>query len=315
MKTNIQFNKLNIDLLNPADGDRVLCLCNALNSSLRLNIYRQLIEHAMSISEVARVNEITVSSASFHTAILEKAGLIEIKLIPNKKGKIKVCHAVLNEISLKGTDVNASENRNVLSFEMPVGMYTDANLEFVSGYCTDSEQILFNDGNVFVADRRNAQLLWCASGHVEYTFPALFGEKRRIQEISFSLEICSETINYRNDWKSDISFSLNGTELITFTSPGDFGGRRGVNNPSWWPNNSTQYGQLKTVTINSNGIYLDGVLKNGLININSLNVGDEKKLLFRVENKPDSFYKGGFNIFGKGFGDYNQDIVMTVILE
>ena len=30
--------------------------------------------------------------------------------------------------------------------------------------------------------------------------------------------------------------------------------------------------------------------------------------VLRIGNKPDARYKGGFNIFGKGFGDYQQDI-------
>lgn len=46
-------------------------------------------------------------------------------------------------------------------------------------------------------------------------------------EISFSFEVCSETIYYNNHWPSDITVSVNDVEVATFTSPGDFGGRRG----------------------------------------------------------------------------------------
>ena len=31
-------------------------------------------------------------------------------------------------------------------------------------------------------------------------------------------------------------------------------------------------------------------------------------LVLRIGNKPDARYKGGFNIFGRGFGDHGQDI-------
>ena len=48
---------------------------------------------------------------------------------------------------------------------------------------------------------------------------------------------------------SDITFSLNGVILGTWTSPGDYGDRRGKYNPSWWFPFLNQYGLLKKLTI------------------------------------------------------------------
>lgn len=31
----------------------------------------------------------------------------------------------------------------------------------------------------------------------------------------------------------------------------------------------------------------------------------------KIGNKPGAKYEGGFNLFGKHYGDYNQDIVLT----
>ena len=32
----------------------------------------------------------------------------------------------------------------------------------------------------------------------------------------------------------------------------------------------------------------------------------------RIGNKPDAQYIGGFNLFGKHFGDYSQDLILTI---
>ena len=35
-------------------------------------------------------------------------------------------------------------------------------------------------------------------------------------------------------------------------------------------------------------------------------------ITIRIGNKPDAEYPGGFNIFGKKFGDFEQDIVLSI---
>ena len=77
----------------------------------------------------------------------------------------------------------------------------------------------------------------------------------RCREISFTFEICSETIYFNNNWPSDITVRVNGVELLTFTSPGDFGGRRGKYTPAYWPVTSTQFGLLKKIAVNNDGVF------------------------------------------------------------
>jgi predicted transcriptional regulator len=101
-------------------------------------------------------------------------------------------------------------------------------------------------------------------------------------------------------------------EICTFTSPGDFGGRRGKYTPEYWPITSTQFGILKRVTVNKTGVYLDNQL------IDSKNIFDDLQLLkgnaiqLTIGIKDDAIHKGGINIFGKNFGDYPQGIIMTL---
>ena len=46
--------------------------------------------------------------------------------------------------------------------------------------------------------------------------------------------------------------------------------------------------------------------------INELNLMEQSSITVRIGNKPDAKYIGGFNLFGKEFGDYAQDIILNV---
>ena len=39
---------------------------------------------------------------------------------------------------------------------------------------------------------------------------------------------------------------------------------------------------------------------------------DSGQVVVRIGNKPDAKNQGGFNLFGKHFGDYNQDILFSI---
>ena len=100
--------------------------------------------------------------------------------------------------------------------------------------------------------------------------------------------------------------------MVTTTLPGDFGGRRGKFSPIYWSINSTQYGILKNIEINEKGVYENNVLVSTDIKFDDLNLYAGNAVQLRLEIKEDAVHRGGINIFGKNFGDYNQAIVMTV---
>ena len=105
---------------------------------------------------------------------------------------------------------------------------------------------------------------------------------------------------------------VNGVELLTFTSPGDFGGRRGKYTPAYWPVTSTQFGLLKKITVNGDGVFMDNVLINGKVSFADLGLCEKNAIEFEIGIKEDAEHKGGLNLFGKSFGDFPQSIVMTV---
>lgn len=126
------------------------------------------------------------------------------------------------------------------------------------------------------------------------------------------MELCSEAPGYDHNWPSDITIWINDIEIGTWTSPGDFGDRRGMLNPHWLPDNHTQYGLLKTWKVDNGGSFLDDV-EISKVKLDELNLHMNKLISLRIGIKQNAKHIGGINIFGKQFGDYNQDIIMRII--
>ena len=160
-------------------------------------------------------------------------------------------------------------------------------------------------------DRFNADLLWFSKGYVEYAIPNLIPVNQKVSQISISMEIGSEAPGSANNWPSDISFYINDTKLGIWTSPGDFGDVRGIFTPEWWLPNWNQYGMLKLLVINKRGTFIDG-LQISDVTINDLNLTDKSTIRLKLAVNDDSKYVGGLTIYGKNFGNYNQDINVRI---
>lgn len=113
---------------------------------------------------------------------------------------------------------------------------------------------------------------------------------------------------------SDITLSVNGVETGIWTSQGDFGGVRGRLTPEWWPIEQTQYGVLKRWRITMDGTYVDGE-KISEVSLDNINLEANPHICMRLEVKEDARNVGGINLFGKRFGNYNQDLVMRTHYE
>lgn len=153
----------------------------------------------------------------------------------------------------------------------------------------------------------NAQILWFTQGYIEYQIPNLLEDDQKLEMLEISMEIASEFPFSNNNWPSDISFSLNGKDLGTWTSPGDFSDTRGKNNPSWYPDNLNQYGLLKTIRIMDHGTYMEGEPLSAT-KISDFHSSDTQLWTLRIEVKSDAANVGGCTIYGKKFGNHEQDI-------
>ena len=116
------------------------------------------------------------------------------------------------------------------------------------------------------------------------------------------------------DWPSDITVWINGQEVGTWTSPSDFGGVRGKLTPHWWRQTATQYGLLTHWSVTTDGGYVDGTRVSD-VRVKDLDLEDHLSIRVRIGVKDDARHRGGLNLFGRGFGNYDQDLVLQLEYE
>ncbi|MDO5422718.1 MAG: helix-turn-helix domain-containing protein [Eubacteriales bacterium] len=294
------------------EPDELCSLGRALSSPVRLEILRLLYEESLIIGEIAKRMDIPASSTAFHLKILEEAGLIRMEEQPGTRGQTKLCTRKVDQVSINLVKKNRDISE-VFSVEMPVGAYTDCRVTPTCGLLAQEGVIGSEDQEscFFSPERMRAGLLWTSSGFVEYKFANGIPKKNRVKKLILSMEICSEAPGYREDWKSDITLWLNGLDCGTWTSPGDFGSRRGRLSPPSCPNGMSQYGVPVIWEVGQEGSLVNGE-KVSEVTIDELKVMENPFVTVRIGNKPDARYVGGFNLFGKHFGDYNQDLILTM---
>jgi predicted transcriptional regulator len=203
---------------------------------------------------------------------------------------------------------------NAIEVAMPLGLYTSCEVSAPCGLCSTEGIVgLLDVPDTFLdPDRMKAGLIWFTRGYVEYQFPnnaKLAGND--IVSLEFSLELSSEVPGTSADWPSDITLGINGIDIGTWTSPGDFGDKRGVYTPDWWKLKGSQYGKLKSWRVNGDGTYVDG-MKISPVSLKDLDLGSHRSLRMRIGVREDAKHPGGINIFGRGFGNYDQDIVLRL---
>lgn len=292
--------------------DDGLELFKALGSDIRIQILKILLENnQMSMNQLA--NELNISNGALtgHIKKLEECGLISTSNDSSGHGNQKLCSLIQDRILVeieKPIDLS-----NVYNTSIKVGQFSSHNVYPTCGMATSSFVIgELDDVRYFDhPDRFNADIMWFTKGYVEYVIPNLIPRNQKITQLSLSAEISSEAPGIDNNWPSDISFYINDTLVGTWTSPGDYGDVRGMFTPEWWPQNWNQYGLLKLLVINHKGTFIDG-LKISDITTSELNLDYTSTIRFRITVEENSAHVGGLTIFGKSFGNYDQDIVVSI---
>ena len=300
---------------NDDEHELIAKLCYALSSRERITIMKTLLDSSQSLSSLSKKLNIPPSSMARHIDALIDGGLIHQSFQPGPKGHTKYyAQSILSfTVSLEKTKEDELFKPEYV-VEMPLGMFSHCHIKAPCGMIGTKGAIggFDNPNRFFSPDRVKAECLWFDSGFISYNFPTDFPRKQVLSEITFSFEICSETIYYNNNWPSDITVCINNQEVTTFTSPGDFGGRRGKYTPLYWPLTSTQFGLLEKVTVNHDGVFVNNTLVSDKIRFADLNIYDGTSVKLDIGVKDDAKHKGGINLFGKNFGDYPQAIVMLM---
>jgi predicted transcriptional regulator len=283
----------------------------ALASEVRLNVLRLIAQKPMHNKELAETLGLSAAIMTMHVGKLEKSGLIHCKMERRNGATYKFCYPAANHIHIEFPQVQAVV-REKYEITIPVGHFTDYNVFPTCGLATQ-EKIIghYDDPRYFMSpERMNAEIMWIGKGFVEYKFPNYLLAGQQLEEIEISMEIGSEAPGVNESWPSDISFYLNGMALGEWTSPGDFGHSRGRLTPAWWNDNVNQYGMLKVIRINEEGTFLDGG-KMSAATMEDVQASGSFWTL-RLEVAEDAAHVGGLTLFGKAFGNYEQDIVIRV---
>lgn len=284
----------------------------ALGSDTRIQILNILLENEqMSMNQLATELNISNGALTGHIKKLEECGLINISNESAGHGNQKMCSVTQDRIIV---DIKKPiDYKNVFETEIKVGQFSRHQVWPTCGIAT-SESVIgeFDDIRYFNhPDRFTANILWFTKGYVEYTIPNLIPSNQRITQLSISAELSSEAPGIDNNWPSDISFYINDTKIGMWTSPGDFGDVHGMFTPQWWPQNLNQYGLLKLLVINDYGTYIDG-LKISDVSTLSLHLDYNSDIRLRLAVENDSEHVGGITLYGKSFGNYDQDIRVAI---
>lgn len=284
----------------------------ALGSDTRIQILNILLENEqMSMNQLATELNISNGALTGHIKKLEECGLINISNESARHGNQKMCSVTQDRIIV---DIKKPiDYKNVFETEIKVGQFSRHQVWPTCGIAT-SESLIgeFDDIRYFNhPDRFTANILWFTKGYVEYTIPNLIPSNQRITQLSISAELSSEAPGIDNNWPSDISFYINDTKIGMWTSPGDFGDVHGMFTPQWWPQNWNQYGLLKLLVINDYGTYIDG-LKISDVSTLSLHLDYSSDIRLRLAVENDSEHVGGITLYGKSFGNYDQDIRVAI---
>ena len=312
----IEDSKIIYDIEGTKDTTSLAALGRALSSPVRIQMIRLVNKKNMLASEIAAELNLPLSSAIFHLNILEEAGIVQKSFSTKGKGTLHWYTYCTNIAIIRFRNSNGhlkAENRAPYVHHINIGEYIDAEFSKQCGIATAEKQIMSADPhNAFVAGRQDAQVIWSEGyGSLLYAIPNNYAQQGDLKEINISLEICSEAPGFNNNYPSDITFSINGIEICTFVSLGDYGDRYGKFTPSWWYPESTKYVILTNISIRSNGVFINEKLVNKAICLQDLKLQESNKTTFGIEVKKNAQHPGGFNIFGSKFGDYDQHIIFT----
>ncbi len=292
--------------------DEGLDFFKALGSEIRVEIIKLLIANKyMNMNELATQLNITNGALTNHIKKLEACGIVSTSNESASHGNQKLCSLQLDKVLIEINNPKITEN--VYNTELKVGHFSNYQVFPTCGLASDQRLIGEVDDTRYFAhpDRYEADILWFTKGYVEYMIPNFIPYTQKITQIVISAELSSEAPGTNNNWLSDISFYLNDVYIGKWTSPGDFGDVHGIFTPDWWFPNWNQYGLLKMLVINHRGTFIDG-LQISEKTIGDFHLNSNSMIKLRLGVDDDAEHVGGITIYGKGFGNYGQDIKVSI---
>lgn len=281
----------------------------ALSTPMRLRLLELIyVNDQMSMNELAEALGLTNSAISLHVSKLENAGLVAIHTTSGKRGVMKIVRPVYSRLLVDMAP--QAKPRHCYTDDISVGHFISCDVHPTCGLATPANIIgeLDNPKVFSYPERFQANIVWIGYGSLTYRLPNRLNPGQSLKELQISFEISSECPEFNQDYPSDIYFSINGIPLGKWISPGDYGARRGIISPYWWPELLNQYGLLKSLIINENGTFIDGTLRVSKTTIQDLHIDHNSSIDFTLSVPQDTANCGGLTLFGDNFGDYSQSI-------
>lgn len=289
-----------------------LLVYEVLASETRLNIIKLLGKEKRNISEIASALQLSNAIITRHIQKMEAANLIKSEKVPGKSGIQKLVFLSVDDIHIRFPE-KIYHAFNLHKTDLKLGHFTNFDVSPTCGLATTNNIVgKPDDPKYFMeSDRVNASLLWFSKGFVEYKIPNLLQDNQHAEMLEISFELSSEFPLSNNVWPSDISIYINDIKIGVYTVPGNFSDTRGRYTPTWWNNQFSQYGLLKHLRINSLDSGMDGEPFSA-VTINDLKLDQHSLITLKFAVESDSSNVGGLTLFGKGFGNHDQDILVNL---
>jgi predicted transcriptional regulator len=284
----------------------------ALSSEIRVKIISLLAEHReLNMNELSEKLGIPGSTLTAQIKLLDECGILDIRGAGGSRGMQKLCSLKENRLLIEMFEPPARHKR--LHCEFPVGSYSEFTVTAPCGLASPSAPIGREDSppHFDAPERTGAGVIWFSAGFIEYPVPNYLPEGGRLIELQISLVIASHLPDAVPEDKSmGVLFSINQIAVGSWIVPLNDDDYHSLYSPSWWNGPRIQSGKIKLLTINQKGTFIDGINQVSVVTIGQLDITPGKRIRFRIASQGS-----GVTIFGRGFGNYNQDISVTCIYE
>lgn len=285
-----------------------------LGSEVRMEIVKLLAEnHEMNLNELASGLGLTNGALTAHIRKLEECGIIQITTAHTGRGLQKICSLKVDQLLLNVYPAEEEGSMKMYETSIRIGHYNDYSVHPGCGLAGETALVgAENDPRCFSWPQRlEAQMLWLHDGFVEYRIPNLLPEKQEIVQLTISFEISGADQGSEHDTQSELHFRLNGEEIGRWTTLPARDNARGIYTPPGWNRKERRYGYLKMLVVNATGSYLDGV-KVADRDPAAPFLDENNEMKIRFEAHPENGREGGLALYGSGFGNYKQDILVRV---
>lgn len=293
-------------------ASRIVDVAKALSGDVRVRILEALGDQPMSVGQLAEALGVAQPTISINVQMLEQAELVSSTLGANRE---KICSVNFRQILLELPTRPGDGLNRIESIDMPIGLYASCSVQPTCGMAAADGSLIGSADDpraFFMPERVEAQLLWFANdGWVEYLFANPLPPGAELAELRISAELCSEAPAFQMEWLSDITLMINGQSLGTWTSPADYGDRKGKLTPERW-RSGTEYGQLTEWRINADGSYI-GDARSTDTTLAELGLSFNQPIAVRFAVLPDALNRNGINLFGHSFGDHPQSITLSFV--